>query len=166
MSEKQKFPVQLIIQGDVEAYAPEQIRDEVSMYISDATELLFGSWYPHQLLVGERELNFTGMKKSQLLEYTANCIYEDEREFRSKVYNRLDGAKDLFEESSGIIFKHDGSANAAKYVSILMSEMIIPVTKPFDKLSETEKAPYLKRAESILSRSIWWTTKACLLKEG
>jgi len=160
------YPIQLLVQGDVKAYCPEQIKDDLERDLRDILGTLFDAGHlAYQVKVGEQELMFTGMKKTELIETLARRIYNDRKEFCEAVFKHLAYVAELLESESGLIFVHKGTKKAAD-ATWKLKDAMEHYSCPFDKLSIEEQAGFRKGAEEILERTIWWHSETNLLKEG
>lgn len=161
---REQFPVRLLIQGYVSAYSKDQITDTVDRFLPEATDLLFGKRCLSSVLqVGEEELLFTGMKKSDLIEKVAKNIFYEEAVFKRKVYDSLKLSRKLLEQSSGVIFRHEGSALAKENLDELLS--CLKSSSSFEYTPESIKESYRKRAVEILNSTVFGDTYSLLKEE-
>lgn len=162
---EEKYPVRLLIQGDACSYSEVQIHDEVQENIRDVLKVLFNN--PNmafQLNVGEKELEFTGMTRKELITSLARRIYEDRREFCESILEHLELVSKLVESESGIIFVNQEKRTAAKSISRLASSMSY-YTVGFENLTPDQQIGFCKMAEGILNQTVWWNARSFLLKE-
>ena len=160
------YPIQLLVQGRVKAYSPDQIRDNLEKDFDDVLGALFHvDHLAYQVKIGEQELMFTGMKKEELVEALARRIYGDRREFCEAILDHLALIAELLESESGIIFVHKGTKRAVNVVQ-KAKESLERYLTPFEKLSVEDRAAFCKTAETILEQTIWWNSSTNLLKEG
>lgn len=151
---KNKYPITLLIRGDVQAYSPEQIEDRVKKHLYDSCEYLFGVMLPYHLVIGQGKPITSGIASEELQKRIAYELYWYDRVFKRQLAKELEViAKNLYDES-GIIFKDVKAIKAATELKTYLNNLRSSVSHPDDNPKEWYKSPphhtYLGRVDQEL----------------